>query len=146
MATFDVGSRFVRKAVGRRVVLAMKAKIVIIRGELGTMDPDTLIVGGLENALTIYSGKARIRTVSSAGTLEVSEGTIPLRSVVMSIPISSAVPHVDDCVVVGVDDLADSDLDTRIFRILEVDGGAFFGDARRFTTQGWYESRYWSGS
>lgn len=121
----------------------MKARIVIIRGELGTMDPDTLTVGGLRNVDTIYSGKARIRTVTGQGTVETTQGTIPLRSVLMSIPIDSAVPHVDDCVIVGVDDLADADLDTRIFRIVEVNGGEFFGDARRFSTTGWYESRYW---
>lgn len=143
MASYDMGSVRTRNLVRRRVEAAMKAKIVIIRGDLATMDPETLIIGGIENAEYIYRGKARIRTVTAAGTLQVSDQTIPLRSVIMSIPIDSSVPHVDDCVIVGIDDLADADLDTRIFRILEVDGGTLFGDGRRFTTQGWYESRYW---
>lgn len=121
----------------------MKARIVIIRGTLGTMDPDTLVVGGLTDTTEIYRGKARIRTVRGDGTLEVSGRLIPVRSVVISIPIESQVPHVDDCVIIRNDDLADNDLDTRIQRILEVDGGAFFGDARRMTVEGWYESRYW---
>lgn len=144
MPAYELGSKFTRQVVRRRTAAAMKAKIVIIRGDLGTMDPETLVVGGLENAQDIYRGKARIHTVSGAGTVTVSQQTIPIRSVIMSIPMSvTNVPRVDDCVVVGVDDLADADLDTRIFRVVEVEGGSFFGDARRLSTTGWYESRYW---
>lgn len=143
MANYDLGSSFTRQIVQRRVLAAMKASITIIRGTLGTMDPDTLEVGGLENVETLYSGPARIKTVRGDGFVTISNRTIPIRSVEISIPIGSVVPRVDDCVVVGVDDLADADLDTRILRVIEVDGGSFFGDARRFTVDSWYESRYW---
>lgn len=143
MASWDLGSPFTRNIVQRRVLAAMKATITIIRGSLGVMDPDTLEVGGLENVETIYSGMARIKTVRGDGTVTISNRTIPIRSVEVSIPITAPAPHVDDCIVVGVDDLADADLDTRILRIIEVQGGSFFGDARRMTVDSWYESRYW---
>jgi hypothetical protein len=114
---YDLGSKFTRQAVRRRVYAAMKAQIVILRGELGVMDPDTLLVGGLSGAKQIYPqpgypGMARIRTVTRQGAVETSGGLIPLR-------------------------------ETIIFQVLAVDGGSFFGDARRMTVQGWYESRYW---
>lgn len=143
MASYDIGSTFTRKEVQRRVLAAMKAQITIIRGDLGVMDPDTLIVAGLVNVETIYSGVARIKTVRGQGFVPTSMGAVPERIVEISIPIASAVPRVDDCVVVAADDLADSDLDTRLLRVTEVDGGTFFGDARRFTVSSWYESRYW---
>jgi hypothetical protein len=145
---YDLGSKFTRQAVRRRVYAAMKAQIVILRGELGVMDPDTLLVGGLSGAKQIYPqpgypGMARIRTVTRQGAVETSGGLIPLRETIISIPMEAPVPHVDDAVIIGVDDLADANLDTRIFQVLAVDGGSFFGDARRMTVQGWYESRYW---
>lgn len=143
MPSYDIGSRFTRDLVRRRTEAAMKGKIVVLRGQLATMDPDTLIVGGLTDVLCVYKGKARIRTVVGAGTLEVSGGTIALRSTIISIPQGSAQPHVDDAVVIGVDDFADADLDTRIFRVTEVDGGQLLSDTTRFNVTGWYESRYW---
>lgn len=134
---------FARSLVRRRVEAQMLSTITVLRGNLGTLNPTTGMVGGLTGATTVYAGKARIRTVSGAGVINVGGGEIDQRSTVISIPISSPVPHRDDLVLIGEDDEADPDLDTRIFRVMEVDGGSYFGDARRLSCTGWLSSRYW---
>lgn len=121
----------------------MNNRIQVLRGQLGTFDPSTGRVGGLKNSNIIYSGKARIRTVGGAGVISIGAGEIDTRQVIISIPMGTPkIPHRDDVIRV-LDGDADSDLATRIFRVLDVDGGSFFGDARRMTCVGWFNSRYW---
>lgn len=133
-----------RAMVRRRVEAQMRAQINVLRGNLGTLNPTTGLVGGLASAITVYSGNARIRTVAGASVIQVGGGEIDQRTTLISIPITSAMPQRDDLVQVVNDDLADPDLDTRIFRVMEVEGGSLFGDARRMSCTGWYESRYWN--
>ena len=133
-----------RSLVRRRVEAQMSAQIRVLRGELGSLDPATGQVGGITGATTVYAGKARIRTVAAAGVLAVGEGSIDTRQALVSIPITAAVPRRDDLIAVAANGAADPSLDTRIFRVTEVDAGGLFGDARRMTAVGWYESRYWN--
>lgn len=132
-----------RALVRERVEAQMEASIMVLRGDAGALDPTTGIVGGLANTRTIYSGKARIRTVSGSGVLSIGDGTIDTRSTVISIPITAPIAHRDDLVRVINGGPADANLSTRIFRVLEVEGGSLFGDARRMSCTGWYESSYW---
>ena len=130
----------------------MNAQITILRGALTALDPATGLVGGLAGATTVYTGKARIHTVSSSGNQQVEGGPIAKRDAVISIPIDSPVPFVDDLITVQKANLdsdateADVDLDTRVFRIIGVDGGTYFGDARRMDCSQLYSSRDWTGS
>lgn len=131
----------------------MTSQITIIRGPLSRLDPDTGLVSGLANATTIYKGKARIALVSGAGTTDNSGAPIDGRVATISIPMStSAVPYRDDVITVQVDSAmgvgneADADLDNRVFRVLDVDGGTFFGDARRISCASFFPSRGWGSS
>lgn len=142
MSTIGVNS-FTRRVVRQRVEAMMLARIVISRGSLGTLDTTRGTVGGLTDGNTVYRGKARVRTVGNAGTISVGGGEIAIRRTIISIPIDSPIPHRDDLVQVLTDDEADRNLDTRIFRVMSVEGGSLFGDARRMEAVGWYESRYW---
>lgn len=136
-------SAFARATVRRRVEAQMTASVTVYRGDLGAMDPETGDVGGLANAQTVYQGKARVRTVSGAGVLAVGEGTIETRSTIVSIPIDSPMVRRDDVIEI-TDELADTELDARFFRVLDVDAGSMFADARRMTCQGFAGSRWWS--
>lgn len=137
-------SSLTRAAVRRRVEQAMGSIILISRGTLGELDPVTLLVGGITAANTIYDGPARIRTVNGADTVSLGGGEIAVRNTIISIPMSvTAVPRRDDLVQVISDSGSDADLDSRVFRVLDVDGGGFFGDARRLGCAGWYQSRWW---
>lgn len=132
-----------RQLIRARTEAAMVATITILRGNLGTLNVTTGEVGGLASATTIYAGKARIRNVNGTGVINVGDGEIDQRSTVISIPIDSPVPFRDDLVRIDNDGNTDTDLDSRIFRVLDVDGGGMFGDARRMTCTSWHESRYW---
>lgn len=136
-----------RRLVRTRTEAQMTSTVRVMRGALGQLDPVTGDVGGLESMTVIYEGKGRIRTVAGSGVLTVGEGTVDTRSTIISIPISSTpVPRRDDVVLVLNDDLADVDLDEHTFRVMDVDGGTLFGDARRLTCQGFAQSRYWGES
>ena len=134
-------SALARALVRRRTQAQMTCRIVVLRGALGVLDPGSGQVGGITGARTVYAGRARIRTVAPAGTIGVGDAQVDVRSTVISIPIASPVPHRDD--LVRVDEAGDLDLDTRIFRVTDVDGGGAFGDARRLYCTAWHESRYW---
>jgi len=133
-----------RALVRRRVEAQMTARITILRGGRGTLDPATGLVGGLANAQTVYTGKARIRTVSGAGVLAIGEDQIDTRQTLISIPIDSPVPRCDDLVRVEEDGTADPDLGGRLFRVTEVEGGSLFGDACRMAATSFYDSSRWS--
>lgn len=135
-----------RSFIRARVEAAMTYTVQILRGQLGTLDPSTGLVGGLSDDSEIYNGIARVRTIGSSGTVNIGGAEVAVRTVVVSIPITAPVPHVDDLLKVLTDGQSDTDADTRIFRIVGVDGGSLFGDARRMTCSGWYNSRYWGAT
>lgn len=144
--TYSMPSGLSRAAVRRRVEQAMTYRIAILRGALGELDVETGLVGGITDVNLVYRGPARIRTVRGGGTISVGGGEVAQRDTIISIPIDSPnVPVRDDLVQVVTDGGADAYLDTRIFRILSVDGGSLYGDARRMECSGWYQSRQWSG-
>lgn len=133
--------------VTKRIEQQMLATVTIYRGQLGALDTTTGRVGGLTNATTIYSGKARIWTMSGSGVVTLGEGTVDTRSTIVSIPLSARpLPARDDLVLIGDDNLSDADLDTRALRVLDVDGGGLIGAARKLTCTGYYPSRYWGES
>ncbi len=59
----------------------------MLRGDLGVLDEDTGLVGGIRNTKVIDEGTARVKTVSPS-TLNLGEGVIAQRSTVISIPIA----------------------------------------------------------
>lgn len=145
-------SGLARRLVRRRTESQMNSYITVLRGALGTLNATTGVVGGLGSATVIYAGKARIHTVSGAGPVTNSGGPIEQRTAIVSIPMNAAIPHRDDVITVRTANRdpdqseSDYDLDPRVFRVLEVDGGAYFGDARRLSCCQSHDSRYWSPS
>jgi hypothetical protein len=135
-------SPYSRKLVTKRAEAQMLSTVLIQRGDLGETDPLTGVVGGIVNPTTIYSGKARVYPVSGAA-VSIGDGMIDMRTTTISIPMSAPVPKRDDIVTITSDDLSDQDLDSRTFRITEVDGGGYIGAARRLTCTSFYPSRYW---
>jgi hypothetical protein len=135
-------SAFQRSQVQAYAEGNMTARIQVLRGQLGAFDEATGRVGGLSGAKVVYAGKARIRTVGGAGVVSVGAGEIDTPQVIISIPMDAPLPHRDDVVRVLRAE-ADGDLAARIFRVLDVDGGSLFGDARRLTCVGWFNSRQW---
>lgn len=129
----------------------MNSAITIRRGNLGTLNTTTGLVGGLTASNVIYKGKARIRLIAPGGQVP-SPDPIALRQTLISIPMTSPVPHRDDLVIVSSTNRdsdateADTNLDSRAFRVLDVDGGGYFGDARRMTCCSWFPSRTWAGT
>lgn len=146
--TFDgTISPVARALVRARVEAQMGATVTILRGALGTLNPANGVVYGITGAQTIYSGKARIHTVTGEGSISLAAGQIDQRQTVVSIPWNaSPVPQRDDIVLVGTDDLADPDLASKALRVVEVSGGSAFGDARRLSCTAWGDSRYWNGT
>lgn len=142
-------SALLRKMVRRSVESQMNSQISILRGSISQMDPQTGEVSGLTNATTVYEGKARVHTVNGGGSVDSSGGPIEERSAIISIPIDSPMIYRDDVIVVhstGLDSdgsQSDTDLDTRAFRALDVEGGSYFGDARRISASSVFQSRYW---
>jgi uncharacterized protein DUF6093 len=149
---FGAPSAMSRRLVRRYAEAHMNAQITILRGVLTALDPATGLVAGLTGAATVYQGKARIHEVSGGGSTDNSDAPDSTRTAVISIPIGAPIPHTDDLITVqgtNVDSDAsesDADLDTRAWRITGVDGGTFFGDARRMSCTQTFNSRYWSPS
>ncbi len=134
-------SALAQDLVRARAQAQMTSRVTILRGALGTLDPATGRVGGITGARLIYTGIARIHPTSPAGVIAAGDGTIANRQSIISIPFAAAVPHRDD--LLRVDDDGDPDLDTRIFRITDVDSGGAFNACRRLYCTSWHESRYW---
>lgn len=136
-------SNLSRQLVRRQTVQAMTALVKIVRPGGDGYDPDTNRFS-VSEFTTVYRGKARIRTVGDGGVISVGGAEIVTRRCTVSIPIETAVlPHRDDILQVLDDSAADQDLTTDSLRILGVDGGGLFGDARRMSAIGWYPSTYW---
>jgi len=98
----------------------------------------------VEQAEADTGGKARFHTVTGQGAISNGVGEYDMRQVIVSIPWSAALPRQDDIILVrdaGVDDT----LNEATLRVVEVEGGSAFGDARRLscTLQGY--SEYWTG-
>jgi hypothetical protein len=127
--------------VRKRVERGFASQLQILRGNLGVLDPLTGYVGGLEDAQTVYDGPGRVRVLAGM-PVAVGPGQQAVRRVTVSVPIAVS-PRVDDLVKITATDAADQNLTSRILRVVEVDGGGLFGDARRMTTESWFESRYW---
>jgi hypothetical protein len=122
----------------------MTATGTIKRGDFGALDPVTLEVGGLSNVTTIYSGKMRVRLLSGSGVITSGEQTIDTRTTQITIPIDAVpVPRRDDLVTVTDYSSSDLDVNARVFRVMEVEGGGLFGYGHVMTCVSWYESRYW---
>lgn len=133
-----------RLLVRRRMEQQMLGTVRIQRGKLGTLDPTTGVVGGLNNLSVIYEGKARVWSVDGGGVISTGNGQIDTRTTYVSIPVSAPVPHRDDIVTVLNDDLSDDDLDNRVFRIMEVDGGGYISETRRLTCSSFFPNRWWT--
>lgn len=136
---------FARRAVRARAEAMMSATVSITRGGSNAFDPSTGLLAGGEGGTEIYNGKARVRTTSGAA-VSLGDGMTDVVTTMISIPIDSTVPRRDDLVTVTADDEADADLDQRTFRVLEVEGGSLFGDARRMSCSAQVPSRYWGES
>lgn len=145
-------SALLRRMVRKSTESQMNSHITILRGAVSALNTTTGLVGGLSGATTIYTGKARIHTVAGSGPIQNAGGPIDTRRTIISIPIDSAVPFRDDLITIQSTNRdsdgseSDANLDTRIFRVLDVDGGSYFGDARRMTCTQFYDSRYWAAS
>lgn len=143
MTTAGFGiTEFGRGLVRQRVALAMVCQVTILRGKLGVLDPATGRVSGMTDAVTIYSGMARVRAIANGTPVDLGGGEIVLRDTTISIPMNSGMPFRDDLVQV-TDGGPDYDLTTRIFRVLGASGGGYVGDARRMSASGWFQSNYW---
>lgn len=138
-------SDLARRAVRTRTEAMMTATVRITRGSANVFDPDTGELAGGAGGSTVYAGKARIRTVSGQAE-NLGDGMVDAVTTLISIPIASPVPHRDDLVTVLDDSVADIDLSNRVFRVLEVEGGSLFGDARRMSCSAFAPSRYWGSS
>jgi hypothetical protein len=136
-------STFVRDLVRSRVALAAQATAVVARGQLGGFDRATGKFGGLTNATTVYSGPVRIQSVSGSGTADIGGTEVSQRDTIISIPMSAPIPHRDDIVIVGVDDLADATQDHQVYRVLGADGGGLLGAVRHLSCVTWGPSRNW---
>jgi hypothetical protein len=121
----------------------MGGHVTISRGGRGTLDKTTGLVSGMSGATTVYDGIARLHPVSGQGSISVGQGEIDTRSVTVSIPWSAGLPQRDD-LILFVDGGADQTMNGRAGRVVEVDGGGYFGDARRMQCVVWGTSEYWS--
>lgn len=132
----------------------MDGLVTILRGGRGELNKVTLEVSGLAGAQTIYDddeqtgagGKARVHKVTGQGSVSVAgAGNIDMRQVIVSIPFASQMPRRDDVVLVR-DSGEDQDLTGATLRVVEVDGGGAFGDARRMSCTLWGKSPRWTGT
>jgi hypothetical protein len=98
-----------------------------------------------EQATGDTGGKARVHKVTGQGSLSNGPGEYDLRQVIVSIPWAATLPRQDDIILIR-DGGVDKTLNGSVLRIVEVEGGGAFGDARRLscTLQGY--SEYWTGA
>ena len=123
----------------------MDGQVVIRRGGRGALDPATGVVSGMVGATDVYAGKARLHLVSGQGSISVGPGEFDQRAVTVSIPWAAALPQQDDVIEV-VDGGADQTMNGVALRVIEVEGGGLFGDARRMQCVAWGKSEYWTGT
>jgi hypothetical protein len=77
--------------------------------------------------------------------VQLGEGQVDVRQVIVSIPWNATAPHRDDLVQVTACK-QDPDMIGRYLRVVEVAGGSLFHDARRLSCTMWNPSRRWSGA
>lgn len=122
----------------------MDGHVVISRGGRGALDKTTGLVSGMAGGTTVWDGIARLHTVSGQGGLSVGgAGEIDTRAVTISIPWSAPLPQRDDVIQI-TDGGADQTMNGRAGRVVEVEGGSYFGDARRMQCVVWGTSEYWT--
>jgi len=98
-----------------------------------------------DQATADTGGKARIHKVTGQGSISNGPGEYDMRQLIVSIPWAAALPRQDDIILVR-DGGVDETLNGSVLRIVEIEGGGAFGDARRLscTLQG--HSEYWTGA
>lgn len=98
-----------------------------------------------DQATADTGGKARIHKVTGQGSISNGPGEYDMRQLIVSIPWAAALPRQDDIVLIR-DGGVDTTLNGSVLRIVEIEGGGAFGDARRLscTLQG--QSEYWTGA
>ena len=139
-----IGLLLARAKVRARVAQSFTTPMVIKRGQLGTFNSTTGLQGGLASASTVFTGHGRVHTITGQGGVVAGDGEFDTRQVVISVPWNTTpVPARDDMVVLGADTAADPELPGEVYRVMEVEGGSLFGDARRLSCVGWHPSRYW---
>lgn len=135
-------SQLVQSLRRSRAESAMDSTVVIKRGDLGGLDRTTGKVGGLENATTVYQGKARIRSVQTGAKAREGGGEVVRRQTTIGIPFSAPVPRVNDVVLVLIDD--DPDVVRLALAVDSVDAGGYFNGERTLTCSGLGRSRTWN--
>lgn len=122
-------SALARRLVRRQVDQTLTAYVVITRGSTRTLNATTGMLSSTPGTI-IYSGAARIPTISAEGAVNVGEGSLNQRSTVVTIPWDAPVPKRDDLLTVVQDTLADPNLAENTWRVVGVDGGTLLGAYR----------------
>jgi hypothetical protein len=122
----------------------MDGQVIVRRGGRGALDTTTGVVSGMAGATEVYNGKARLHLVAGQGAISIGPGQFDQRAVTISIPWASPLPQQDDVVEV-VSGGADQTMNGVALRVIEVEGGGLFGDARRMQCVAWGYSEYWTG-
>jgi hypothetical protein len=117
---------------------------IIAFGAAPTATP-TDFATAAEQANADTGAKARVHTVTGQGSISNGAGDIDVRQVQVSIPWAAQPPHRDDLVLVRSGG-QDASLVGSVLRVVEVEGGGAFGDARRLSCTLWGRSEYWSGA
>jgi hypothetical protein len=122
----------------------MDGHVTIRRGGRGQLDKQTGLVSGMVGATVVWDGIARLHLVSGQGSISVgASGGFDQRAVTVSIPWAAALPQQDDVIEV-IDGGADQTMNGVALRVVEVEGGGLFGDARRMQCVAWGRSQYWT--
>jgi len=137
-----VPSAAARSAVRSYTERHMNSRVRIHRGVRGSFNETTGLIGGMSSDTVLYEGKARIRNIIGAGVLAIGDGSIDTATTTISIPWGSATPRRDDLVEVVSDD-ADAEPTGQFFRVLDIEAGGLFGEARRMHAVVWRESARW---
>lgn len=134
-------SDYARRYVRDRAQAHMNCTIILSRHRDGLLDPTS----GLYTADTgkvIYRGIARIWDSTTGAIINVGEADLVTTVTYCSVPFDAAMPRVDDLVRV-VTSPSDDTLETRGFRVMNVDGGGLMRATRRMQITALAENRSW---
>lgn len=134
-------SDYARRYVRDRAQAHMNCTIILSRHRDGLLDPDS----GLYTADTgkvIYRGKARIWDSTTGAIINVGEADLATTATYCSIPFDSEMPRVDDLIRV-ISAPVDGALESRGFRVMNVDGGGLIRATRRMQITALAENRSW---
>lgn len=120
----------------------MHDSLRIHRGIRGGFDEVTGQHGGLAADSVVYEGKGRVRQITGAGVLSIGEADIDTATATISIPWGSASPRRDDLVELVAND-SDPEPAGQFFRVLDIESGGLFGEARRMRCVVWRDSAAW---